>query len=210
MIRWHHWLSGHEFEQILGAGDGQGSLLYCCPGGRKKVDTTEWLNWTELDNKEIKPVHFKGNQPWMYPGRAGVESENPVFWPCDSKSWLMEETLMLGEIDGKRRRGQLRMKWLDSIINSMDMNLSKVREKIVDRRAWSAKVNGVAKYWTLLSDLTATTLCSTFLLDAWKWLHENNMHFQYLHVIKLDYTLYVDIKEAYLNSMKCPFYILIQ
>ena len=57
----------------------------------------------------------------------------------------LEKTLMLGEIDGKRRRGQLRMKWLDSIINSMDMNLSKVREKIVDRRAWSAKVNGVAK-----------------------------------------------------------------
>ena len=80
----------------------------------------------------------------------------------------LEKTLMLGETDG-RRKGQMRMRWLNSIIKSMDMNLSKLQEEIVeDRRAWCAKVNGVAKCWTLLSDLTAMAMCSTFPLDAGK------------------------------------------
>ena len=48
MIGWHHWLDGHEFEQALGVGDGQGSLACCSPWGRKELDTTEQLNWTEL------------------------------------------------------------------------------------------------------------------------------------------------------------------
>ena len=47
VVRWHHWLGGHEFEQVLGIGDGQGSLVFCSPWGRKELDTTEWLNWTE-------------------------------------------------------------------------------------------------------------------------------------------------------------------
>ena len=48
MIGWHHWLKGHEFEQALGVGEGQGSLVCCSPWGRKELETTEWLNWTEL------------------------------------------------------------------------------------------------------------------------------------------------------------------
>ena len=49
MVGWHHWLNGHEFEQALGIGEGQGSLAYCSLWGRKKSDMTEWLNWTELN-----------------------------------------------------------------------------------------------------------------------------------------------------------------
>ena len=49
MVGWYHWLDGHEFEQVLGAGDGQGSLVCCSPWGHKQSDTTEWLNWTELN-----------------------------------------------------------------------------------------------------------------------------------------------------------------
>ena len=64
----------------------------------------------------------------------------------------MEKTLMLGKIEGKRRRGQLGMKWLDSITDSMDMNLSKFQEILKDRVAWHAVVHGVAKSWTQLSD----------------------------------------------------------
>ena len=63
MVGWHHQLDGHEFEEAPGVGDGQGSLFCCFPGGHKKLDTTERLNETELDNKEIKPVLLKGNQP---------------------------------------------------------------------------------------------------------------------------------------------------
>ena len=72
-------------------------------------------------------LNCKGNHPWIFIGRTDVEAKAPIIWPVDAKSWLIGKDLMLGKIEGKRRRWWQRMRWLDSITNSMDMYLSKLQ-----------------------------------------------------------------------------------
>ena len=69
-----------------------------------------------LDCKEIQPVHPKEDQSWVFIGRTDVEAETPILWPPDAKSDSFEKTLMLGKIEGRRRTGRQRMRWLDGII----------------------------------------------------------------------------------------------
>ena len=76
-----------------------------------------------LDCKEIKTVNYKGNQSWIFIGKTDAEAKAPILWLPDAKR--LEKTLMLGKTEGRRRRGGQRMRWLDDIIGSVDMNLSK-------------------------------------------------------------------------------------
>ena len=91
-----------------------------------------------LNNKKIKAVNPKGNQPWIFTGRTNAETEAPLLWPPDVNNQFTGKYLFLEKIDSKRRRGKQRMRWLDGIIDSMNMNLSKLQDIVKEREVWCA------------------------------------------------------------------------
>ena len=125
-----------------------------------------WCFWTvvlektlesPLDCKEIQPVHPKGTQSWVFVGRTDAKAETPILWPPHAKSWLIGKDSCcegLGAGGEGDDRGWQRMRWLDGITDSMDMNFSELRKMVMDREAWRAAIHGVTKIQTRLSDWT--------------------------------------------------------
>ena len=142
---------------------------------KKRWAPKNWCFWTvvlektldsPVDCKEIKPFYPKGNQSWLFIARTDAEA--PIIWLPDVKSWLIGKDLDDQRDGGKWRKGQQRMRWLNSITYSMGTNLSKLQEIVEDRVAWQAAVYGVTKRQTWLSDWK-TVICEK--LGCWLFLN---------------------------------------
>ena len=130
-----------------------------------------WCFWTvvlektlesPLDCEEIQSVHRKGNQSWIFIGRTVLKLKLQYFHHLMRRADSLENTLIMGKIEGRRRRGRQRMRWLDGITDSVDMGFSELWDLVIDREAWRAVVLVVAE-WDMSEWLNWTELEDTYI-----------------------------------------------
>ena len=159
-----------------------------------------------LDCKEIKPVHPKGNQSWIFIGRTNAEAEIRILWPPDEKNWLIWKDPDSGKDWRREEKGLTEDEMVDGMTDSMEMSLSKFRELVMDREVWHAAVHGAARSRTRLSDCTelnwsSPSFCHNLVCSAlhhlslpkyrtvvltlmeWCWLDQGNKKQQMLWLV---------------------------
>ena len=131
--------SGHVWLWELDHKEGR-AQKNCCLEVVVLVKTPE----RPLDSKEIKPVNFKGDQPWILVRRIDAEAEGPLYWSCGGSRWLTGKVPDAGQDWGQKEKGWQRMRWLDDITNAMYTNLGKLQKMVRKRDVWHTVVHGVA------------------------------------------------------------------